>query len=188
MTLLLPLPNMLATICLTVSDKSKSSTVSDLCRSQIGTFACLSRILLVLFTMSFVLNAQAREPVVNKNWRSIAIGGYDPVAYFTMDKAVEGKSQFEYRWQDARWRFVSDNHLKLFAETPEKYAPRFGGYCAVGMARGRKAKADPTAWLIIDGKLYLNYNNEAREIMTNDPMKTLEKAEPFWTRLVRLFR
>ena len=64
---------------------------------------------------------QAVDQNINKNWRSIAIKGYDPVAYFTMGEAVEAKSRFEYRWQDARWRFASEKHKEMFAANPLEY-------------------------------------------------------------------
>ena len=32
----------------------------------------------------------------------LAISGYDPVAYFTDGKPVQGQSRFEYVWHDAR--------------------------------------------------------------------------------------
>ena len=65
---------------------------------------------------------------INKNWKGLAIKGYDPVAYFTLGKAIEGKKEFEYKWQDAIWRFVNKDHLNLFKSDPKKYAPQYGGY------------------------------------------------------------
>ena len=58
----------------------------------------------------------------------LTIKGYDPVAYFTQGKAVAGKKEFEYKWQDAKWRFANKDHLNLFTSNPEKYAPQYGGY------------------------------------------------------------
>ena len=69
----------------------------------------------------------AKSPV-NKNWRELAIKGYDPVAYFTLGKPQAGDKEFEYKWQGAKWRFVNEDHLNLFASDPEKYAPQYGGY------------------------------------------------------------
>lgn len=73
------------------------------------------------------MSAWAKSPI-NKNWRGLAIKGYDPVAYFTMRKPAEGKKEFEYKWQDAKWRFANMEHLNLFKANPEKYAPQYGGY------------------------------------------------------------
>lgn len=141
-------------------------------------------LLLLLF---LITTAQAADQPVNKNWRSIAIKGYDPVAYFTMNKAVKGQSKYEFRWQNARWRFASEQHMKMFVDDPEKYAPRFGGYCAEGMAIGRKASINPQAWLIVEGELYLNYSVAVRDEMAQDPKDTIEKADRFWNKLGKVF-
>lgn len=36
----------------------------------------------------------------------LAVSGYDPVAYFTQDKPVEGSAEFSLTWADAEWRFL----------------------------------------------------------------------------------
>ncbi len=65
---------------------------------------------------------------INTNWRGLAVKGYDPVAFFSLGKPVEGKAEFEFKWQDVRWRFDNEDHLNLFKSDPEKYAPQYGGY------------------------------------------------------------
>jgi len=65
---------------------------------------------------------------VNTNIFGVAIKGYDTVAYFTEGRAVKGKSEFEFTWQDARWRFSSAANRDLFAADPERYAPQYGGF------------------------------------------------------------
>ena len=65
---------------------------------------------------------------INKNSKGLAIKGYDPVAYFTVGKPIEGKKEFEYKWQAAIWRFANEDHLNLFKFDPEKYAPQYGGH------------------------------------------------------------
>jgi len=68
------------------------------------------------------------KSTINTNWRDLAVKGYDPVAYFTLGRPVEGKKEFEYKWKDSKWRFASEAHLNLFKSNPEKYAPQYGGY------------------------------------------------------------
>ncbi len=65
---------------------------------------------------------------VNVDSDGVAVKGYDPVAYFTMGKPVKGDMEFEYKWKGAKWRFSGKEHLKLFMNAPEKYAPQYGGY------------------------------------------------------------
>lgn len=87
------------------------------------------RIICIIFA-SFLLVAvgKAQAGSINTNKEGIAIKGYDAVAYFTMNKAVEGIKEFQYKWKNAKWYFVNSDHLKLFKRNPEKYAPQYGGY------------------------------------------------------------
>ncbi len=88
----------------------------------------------------------------------IAIEGYDPVAYFTMLKAVKGKDSITHEWLDRTWHFVSDANKALFAADPITYMPNYGGYCSNDpMNLGHDHKVDPTAWRIVSSKLYLFY-------------------------------
>jgi YHS domain-containing protein len=82
-----------------------------------------------IFAVQFSIPGQvwAKNPI-NTNWRGLAIKGYDPVAYFTLGKPQKGKSDFEYKWKGAAWRFSNAQHLNLFKSNPQKYAPRYGGY------------------------------------------------------------
>ena len=58
----------------------------------------------------------------------IAINGYDTVAYHTENRAVKGKIEFSYEWNDAEWHFASAKNRDLFAADPDRYAPQYGGY------------------------------------------------------------
>jgi YHS domain-containing protein len=87
----------------------------------------LLSILLVVVPTALVFGGSG-EKKVNTNWFGVAIKGYDPVAYFTEGQAVKGKKEFEYEWQDAKWRFSSAENRDLFAANPEKYAPQYGGF------------------------------------------------------------
>jgi len=69
----------------------------------------------------------AKKPI-NTNWLGLAVKGYDTVAYFTQGKPVKGGKAFEYKWQDATWRFSTAEHMEMFKADPEKYAPQYGGY------------------------------------------------------------
>ena len=85
----------------------------------------------------------------------LAIKGYDPVAYFTDGKPLRGLAEFEYRWDDYRWQFVSAAHRDMFKADPVHYAPQFGNYCAMALSLGQIVVANPENWLIRDGKLYV---------------------------------
>ena len=92
-----------------------------------------------------------------------AIDGYDPVAYFTEKRPVQGKSTIVHDWDDRRYLFSSAKHRDLFAANPGRYEPQFGGLCAGGVSHSMKTKADPTIWRIIDGKLYVFSKQQPNE-------------------------
>ena len=111
-----------------------------------------------------------------------AIEGYDPVAYFTQQKAVKGEKTNSYKWNDATWYFSSTQNRNLFKSSPEKYAPQFGGYCSYAVSTGFTAKIDPEAWQIIEGKLYL-YNDQNFKSKWNENSKeNLEKDIRNWVK------
>src|SRR5690242_14639928 len=64
----------------------------------------------------------------------VAIDGYDPVAYFTENRAVKGSEKYTYDWLGTPWHFASEEHRELFKKSPVKYAPQYGGYCAAEVA------------------------------------------------------
>jgi len=109
-----------------------------------------------------------------------AIRGYDPVAYFTESKPVQGSEKLVYNWNNADWYFSSQQNLELFKANPEKYAPQYGGYCAFGLSNGYKAPTDADAWTIDNGKLYLNYNKDVREEWNKERKQRIDKADKNW--------
>ncbi|HUG10740.1 MAG TPA: YHS domain-containing (seleno)protein [Opitutaceae bacterium] len=120
---------------------------------------------------------------VNTNWRGLAIKGYDPVAYFTDAKPVEGDAKFTFEWEGAKWRFASAEHRDAFAKEPARYAPQFGGYCAWAVSQGYTADVDPKAWKIVEGKLYLNYNKDVQETWEKDASDNITNGEANWPKL-----
>ncbi len=89
------------------------------------------------------------------NELSLAIQGYDPVAYFLDGRPVRGHADIAYDWDEYRYRFSSAAHRDLFKADPVRYAPQFANLCAMALARGEILVANPTYWMISDGKLYL---------------------------------
>jgi YHS domain-containing protein len=92
-----------------------------------------------------------------------AIDGYDPVAYFTEKRPVQGNANINYDFDDRRYLFSSAKNRDLFAASPERYEPQFGGLCAAALSNGRKFKADPKIWRIVDSKLYVFAKEQASE-------------------------
>lgn len=128
--------------------------------------------------------AWAAEPINKTVLGGLAVKGFDPVAYFTDGKPVQGTKEFEYSWMNATWRFASAAHRDAFAAEPAKYAPQYGGYCAYGVSKGYAVNVDPEAWRIVDGKLYLNYNKEVREAWMKDIPGFIRKADQNWPKIL----
>lgn len=129
---------------------------------------------LVLSALSFA----AAENDLNKN--DVAISGYDAVSYFTEQKAKKGKAKYSAVYNDAIYHFSSASNRDSFRQTPEKYAPQYGGYCAFGVTKHRKFSADPQAWRVVDGKLYLNLNKNVQKIWLEDVPGNIETAQQVW--------
>jgi YHS domain-containing protein len=135
----------------------------------------------VLLALSlFVGPAMAKDPVYTGTLSSLAVSGYDPVAYFTQGQPVEGKADYQNKWKGATWRFANAKNLEAFTADPEAYAPQYGGYCAWAVSQGYTASADPKAWRIVGKKLYLNYNQDVQKTWEQDAAGNISKANTNW--------
>ena len=106
----------------------------------------------------------------------VVLKGHDPVAYFTEGRPVKGSPEIKHDWDGERYLFSNAGNRDKFAANPERYAPQFGGYCTGSMSRGVRAEADPEAWVISDGRLYVFAAVKAKEIAEKDPRWLAEKV------------
>ena len=134
----------------------------------------------LLSTAFFASGARSEEP-------KLSISGYDPVAYFTDGKPVQGKAEIEYLWHKLRWRFASQAHRDLFAKDPDRYTPQYDGYCALGVradavqaGAGHKDTIDPEAWAIVDGKLYFTHNQHWLQVWREGAEEHIKEADRDW--------
>jgi len=110
----------------------------------------------------------------------VAIAGADPVAYFTDGAYVPGSAEFAHEWSGATWHFASAENRDEFASNPTQYAPQYGGFCAWAVSQGYTAAVDPEAWKIVDGKLYLNYDQSIQARWEKDIPGNIAKADSNW--------
>ena len=113
-----------------------------------------------------------------------AINGYDPVAFFTDSKPVNGSPFITAEHQGATYFFASEEHKKEFTAKPDKYAPQFGGYCAFGVGLNKLFPVDINTWQVRDGKLYLNLNADILKKFNADIDANIAKADKNWPGLV----
>ncbi len=114
----------------------------------------------------------------------LALQGYDPVAYFTVQAAVKGRPEFTSTFQGATYRFRSEKNKAAFDAEPGRYAPQFGGYCAYGVSRGKLVSIDPEAFQVVEGRLLLQYSKGVRDDFNKDTAGNLRKADAQWPQLV----
>jgi YHS domain-containing protein len=108
------------------------------------------------------------------------MGGYDPVAYFEQGKPVRGNGYHTVSYDGGTYLFATKSHKEKFLFNPKKYAPQFGGYCAYGVAVGKKFYSDPNRWKIVDGKLYLNLDKKIQNKWNEDITGYIVKADNIW--------
>ena len=114
----------------------------------------------------------------------LAVGGYDVVAYFDEGSPVKGNPKYHLQLLDAEWRFKNQANLLKFEAEPERYMPQYGGYCAWAVSQGNTAKGDPRFWRIVEGKLYLNYDDDVQKTWESDIPGFIESADKNWPSLL----
>jgi YHS domain-containing protein len=149
----------------------------------------------LVVAVNFLTSVSAQQtPAVRKQQYNLeksglAIQGYDPVAYFTSHKAIEGKIDITTVYNGITYRFTTTQNRDAFTTNPAKYEPQYGGWCAYAMgAKGEKVEIDPETFKIVDGKLFLFYNRLFNNTLTSwnkneGPLKT--NADKNWTKFVK---
>ncbi len=117
---------------------------------------------------------------VNVDAKGIGLRGYDPVAYFTVGAPTAGNGAFTASHNGVSFQFASAANRDAFRADPSKYAPQFGGFCAMGVVLEKKLDGDPDAWHIANGKLYLNVNKDVQKKWLQDVSGNNKKAEQIW--------
>lgn len=151
-------------------------------------FLVLTTVALVASATAYGLSSTAalakEAPVFTGLVKGVAVGGYDPVAYFTQGKPVKGSDKITAEHNGATWRFSSEANRTAFLAEPAKYAPQYGGYCAWAVSLGSTAKGDPNAWRIVDGKLYLNYDKSIQAKWEKDKVANISRADANWPKVL----
>jgi len=131
-----------------------------------------------LIALTFSLPAFAADHVNIVD--GLALRGFDPVAFFTQGHAVMGDPQFTAKYEGATYEFADAADKAAFEADPAKYVPQYGGFCAAATSHGAKVDADPHAFVIRDGHLYVNYNQEALQAFSKDLPVSIKAADEKW--------
>lgn len=142
-------------------------------------FKAATAALLALVLTTFTTQARSNE-IYTGIFSSLAVGGYDTVAYFKQGKPVLGKAEFTTEHKGTTWRFASKENLDAFKAQPTAYAPQYGGYCSWAIAQNYTASGDPLIWKIVDGRLYLNYDRDVQAKWEKDIPGFIASANKNW--------
>jgi hypothetical protein len=112
--------------------------------------------------------------------QGVAVGGFDPVAYFIDGRAQPGAPDIALRWRGVVWHFTTPAHRAAFEADPKAYLPQFGGFCALSVAEGRPVPASPEHWVLFEGRLYMARSAAALAQFLADPQPALQAARANW--------
>jgi hypothetical protein len=124
------------------------------------------------------------KTLVYTNQKGVALGGYDPVTYFTGGQPRKGDSKIEATFNGALYHFVSQVNRATYEKDPTKYSPAYGGFCGYAASIGKVRPADPLIWSIVDGQLILQHTKGADELWKKDVAGNKAKADKLWPLLV----
>ena len=152
--------------------------------------AQLLMISLMIGFVPAVVKAQDQSALRKKQFNlegSLAIDGYDPVAYFKSNKAIKGKKDLAVSHQGIIYYFSSVENKDAFKKSPSHYEPEYGGWCAYAMGeKGEKVSVDPGTFKIVDNKLYLFYNrffNNTLKSWNKDEARLKKSADTHWKQI-----
>ena len=118
--------------------------------------------------------------IVTNPLTGVALDGYDPVSYFTEVAPLQGAPEFEFGWRGVPWYFASAANRDVFARTPEVYAPMFGGYGVMALARGFLSAGNPRVYEVLGGRLFVFYSSGNRDAFLALPRDAFLNAERQW--------
>jgi YHS domain-containing protein len=140
-------------------------------------------VLSVFLAAATVISAKEKT-LVNADGAGVVLHGYDPVAYFTGNADMKGAAKYKATYKGGTYYFASDANRKLFKIDPAKYAPQYGGYCAVAVSMGQLEDADPKMFSIHNDNLLVQRNEKEHQMFLSDPDMFHQKADQQWPDLV----
>ena len=126
------------------------------------------------------VNAVADNPE-----QRLFLKGADVTAYFTQGAYVQGKPEFRSTYEGVDFRFASAQCKAAFDQSPAKYLPQYGGYCANGVMFGIPWGGDADSWKMTDGKLYLFGGQGSKDAFLLDEKGNIALADKYWAEEVK---
>jgi YHS domain-containing protein len=124
--------------------------------------------------------SRAKGPKLNVDQNGLMLKGYDPVAYFKQKKAVKGDPKYSSSHDGGTYYFASAEDKSTFDQSPAKYVPQYGGYCANSMTKRKLKDSDPNVFFVYKDKLYVCSSPKAAKEFNSDPDANVKKADTNW--------
>ena len=118
--------------------------------------------------------------VPNRLGEPVMLLGHDPVAYFTQGAPARGKAEHKVSLPDRTYYFATAENKALFAATPARYEPQYGGFCSSGAAFAIKLGSDPTSWQIYEGRLFIFGDVLGKMAWQVDPKWNVDHGDKLW--------
>lgn len=126
--------------------------------------------------------AATTERVVADRITGLAIGGVDPVAFFTKGRTTIGRPDVEASEAGVIWRFENVDNRAFSCPSGNLWTSvrrLRPGRCGAGVAYA----GNPRFWLIAGQRLYLFGREESRDAFAADPASVLREARDRWPQL-----
>ena len=147
----------------------------------------MKRFLLLFLLIGTMPVLAQTKTLINLDKQGVALQGYDPVAFFIDGRPVKGQAQFESKFNGAHYFFASAENKATFDATPAKYEPQFGGFCAYAASEGHTAPVKVDAFMIVNQRLLMQYDQDVKKKFQQDPQGRLAKADKNWPSLVQKY-
>jgi len=114
-----------------------------------------------------------------------ALKGYDVISVFN-GAGVPGKENISSVYLGGVYQFESETNKATFDANPQKYAPKYGGYCSIAVSEGVLVEANPLSSLVQDGELHVFYKDadeDTQDEWKENPIALKKQAESQWVGL-----
>jgi YHS domain-containing protein len=119
--------------------------------------------------------------LLNLDNNGCMLQGYDCVAMFTKPKeTIKGNASLESTYQGGKYWFESAANKALFDKEPAKYAPLYGGFCAVAVTEGNLRPIQVWTHKLTKGHLVVNHNAKAKKLWERREGKRFRTAQKNW--------
>lgn len=130
-------------------------------------------------------NYKPVNAVADSVQQRLFLKGADVTAYFTLGAYVQGKPEFASRYEGVDFRFASAQSKALFDQSPARYLPEYGGYCANGVMFGIPWGGDADSWKITNGKLYLYGGQVSKAAFLLKESDNIDLADRYWAQEIK---